>query len=361
MAGNVSSIKFAPIPGVDMSPEELEPKRRSDDAVGYDLMAVRLLKKGTREPIPNAFPVTIGPGEQALFGPGIAMAIPKGIMGEIRPRSGLSMKGITMANAPGTIDPDYRGEVGILVLNKSKEPFVVNERDCIAQLVFAPVELPKLQYVSSVEELPETTRGTGGFGSTGMSGEGYGTARSEAEIRRVDCYLMSVAIQTAAMSNCVRGCELNPDGTAKVDNFGNLVGQQRRFGAVFARGTRILSSGYNHQVKGQSLCSDAGCLRDAEGIPSGHRLERCRAIHAEEDAIMTASENGISLSRSVLYVNAQPCQMCAKSLATLRLKAVVILANTYPESGVDIIENADIQVRTISMDDVKRFQGIAVG
>lgn len=360
MAGNVSSIKYAPLPDVDLPPEELEPKRRSDDAVGYDLMAIRHLKEGTREPIPDSFPVVIPPGKQALFGPGIAMAIPKGYQGEIRPRSGLSMRGITLGNSIGTIDPDYRGEVGILLHNNSPGPFTVNQKDCIAQLVFTSVELPQLRAVGSISELPETTRGIGGFGSTGMSGVGHGTAGADAAIHKADCYLMSVAIETAAMSNCVRGCELEEDGRAKLDEYGNLVGQTRRFGAVFARGTRILSSGYNHQVKGQQLCAEVGCLRDAAGIPSGHELEKCRAIHAEEDAIMTAGNNGIALEGSTLYVNAQPCEMCAKSLATLQLKAVVILANTYPESGVSIIENAEIQVRTISIDDVLRYQGKAV-
>ncbi len=359
MSGKISSIKVAPMPGV-LNPEEIIPERRSDGAVGYDLKAIRHLKMDkSREPISDSFPVTIEPGGKALFGPGFAMSIPEGYEGQIRPRSGMSMNDIVLANQVGTIDPDYRGEVGVCLRNDSEKAFVVNQGDSIAQLLITEVQLPGMHLVESVEDLPETKRGTGGFGSTGMSGAGHGTATYKAQIHNIDCYLMGIAISTSALSDCVRGCKLNPDGTTKRDDFGILVGQTRRFGAVFARGARVLSTGFNHQVKGQSRCAEVGCLRDAEKIPSGHRLERCRAIHAEEDAIMTAGYNGISLKGSTLYVNAEPCQMCSKSIASLSLKAVVILSNSYPESGVDIIENADIQVRTISMNDVRRFQGIA--
>jgi len=363
MTARVSSIPFAAVPGVTVNIEELTPRRRSDHAAGFDLKAIRVLKEGTkkgiRDEIPNAFPVTLRPGDKAFFGPGIAMAIPDGYKGELLPRSGLSLKGIILANSVGTIDADYRGEVGIILRNDGKKTYTVNQGDYIAQLLIIKVETPEMRPVSSIELLPETVRGTGGFGSTGMSGEGHGTARSEAEIHKIDCYLMSIAIQTAALSNCVRGCELNPDGTARKNDFDIFVGQTRRFGAVFARGARVLSTGFNHQVKGQALCADVGCLRDAEKIPSGSKLERCRAIHAEEDAIVTAGYNGIALKGSTLYVNAEPCQMCAKSLASLRLKAVVILGDSYPDSGVDIIESANILVRTISLESVRRFQGIA--
>ncbi len=111
-------------------------------------------------------PVVIKPGDRFLIPTGLQMAIPAGFEAQIRPRSGLAIKqGITMLNSPGTIDADYRGEVKVIAINHGSEDFVVNFGDRIAQMVIAPVtQFP----VVEVQELDETQRGEGGFGSTGV-------------------------------------------------------------------------------------------------------------------------------------------------------------------------------------------------
>lgn len=106
------------------------------------------------------------PGERVLVGTGFAIALPSGCEGQIRPRSGLAVRqGVTVLNAPGTVDADYRGEVKVLLINLGDEPVDIEPGDRIAQLVVAPVQLLRLVEVS---ELPETVRGAGGFGSTGQ-------------------------------------------------------------------------------------------------------------------------------------------------------------------------------------------------
>ena len=101
-----------------------------------------------------------------LFPTGIAIAIPEGFEGQVRPRSGLAAsKGVTVVNAPGTIDSDYRGEVRVALVNLSQEPVTITPLQRIAQLVIAPVSRAELVVVDA---LPETTRGAGGYGSTGV-------------------------------------------------------------------------------------------------------------------------------------------------------------------------------------------------
>ena len=110
-------------------------------------------------------PVTLRPGERALVPTGIAIAIPPGYEGQVRPRSGLALRnGITCLNSPGTIDSDYRGEVCVVVVNLGQESVELARGERIAQLVVAPVSRAELV---QVEELPGTARGTGGFGHTG--------------------------------------------------------------------------------------------------------------------------------------------------------------------------------------------------
>lgn len=110
-------------------------------------------------------PVTIASLERAMIPTGIYMELPEGYEAQIRPRSGLAAKfGVTVANAPGTVDADYRGEVKVILVNLSKEPFVINPGERIAQMVIAKYE--KIEW-EEVEELGDTERGAGGFGSTG--------------------------------------------------------------------------------------------------------------------------------------------------------------------------------------------------
>lgn len=107
----------------------------------------------------------IQPGERALVPTGLRIALPDGYEAQVRPRSGLALKhGITLPNAPGTIDADYRGEVGVILMNLGSEPFVVEPGDRIAQMVFAPVA--RVAWTEA-ETLDATKRGEGGFGSTG--------------------------------------------------------------------------------------------------------------------------------------------------------------------------------------------------
>lgn len=110
--------------------------------------------------------VVLMPGERFIFPTGIKVAIPEGYEIQVRPRSGLAAKnGITVLNTPGTIDADYRGEIGVIVINNGKHPQHIYNRDRIAQLVLAPVIKCKWEVVGA---LPVTERGEGGFGSTGI-------------------------------------------------------------------------------------------------------------------------------------------------------------------------------------------------
>lgn len=111
-------------------------------------------------------PITLNPLERVLVPTGLYMELPHGYQCEIRPRSGLALKkGITVLNTPGTIDADYRGEVGVILINLSNEPFVINNGERICQMVI--MNYTKAEWVE-VEELNDTERGAGGFGHTGV-------------------------------------------------------------------------------------------------------------------------------------------------------------------------------------------------
>ena len=112
-------------------------------------------------------PVTLKPMQRAMIPTGLYIEIPEGYEGQVRPRSGLAIKhGITVLNTPGTIDADYRGELKQILINLSDEPFVINNGDRIAQIIFARCEQAEMV---EVEELSETERGAGGFGHTGKN------------------------------------------------------------------------------------------------------------------------------------------------------------------------------------------------
>ena len=119
-----------------------------------------------RASFPGGDSRVLAPGERALIPTGLKMAIPQGYEAQIRPRSGLAFKrGLTVANAPGTIDSDYRGEIMILLINLGTEPVSIGHGDRVAQMVVAPVQ----QAAFAEGRLDETARGTDGFGSTGVS------------------------------------------------------------------------------------------------------------------------------------------------------------------------------------------------
>jgi len=111
--------------------------------------------------------VVLLPGARTLVPTGIAIALPQGSEAQVRPRSGLALKhGITVLNAPGTIDADYRGEIGVILINLGQEPFTISRGSRIAQMIVAPCFRVRWR---TVETLPDSARGTGGFGSTGFT------------------------------------------------------------------------------------------------------------------------------------------------------------------------------------------------
>ena len=153
--GRVYRLRMNPLVRVRrVGPVEVPlPAYQTEGAAGLDLCAA----------VVDA--VVIPPGERRFVPTGLAIAIPPGFEGQVRPRSGLARKhGIGIVNSPGTIDSDYRGEVGIVLINHGREPFVVEQGARIAQLVIAPVARAEIVVVT---ELDETNRGEGGYGSTG--------------------------------------------------------------------------------------------------------------------------------------------------------------------------------------------------
>lgn len=142
-------VQVARVGTVEVPP----PRYQTEGAAGLDLCAAL------------AAPITIAPGERVLVATGWAVAIPPGFEGQVRPRSGLALRhGVTVLNAPGTIDADYRGELKVLLVNHGQAPFTVARGDRIAQLVICPVAHAELR---EVEALDGTVRGAGGYGSTG--------------------------------------------------------------------------------------------------------------------------------------------------------------------------------------------------
>jgi len=340
-----------------MSPGDMVkfvPQRKSRDAVGYDVKAYHILDRKTREVIGH-FPVTIYPGQSILVGAGYVAAIPEGIDCQVRPRSGLAARhGIILSNAPGTVDPDYRGEIGCLLYNTSEESYTVEFGDRIAQLIFTPIILPEFKLVASTELLPKTTRGDGGFGSTGKGmNDGGGDEEYREAIKVHDIALMKAALLVGEGSNCVRGCKMDDNGVPIHDQDGRFIGQSRKIGCVIARGRSIVASGCNEQYPGCPPCAEVGCVREKEKIPSGTQLERCNAIHAEDMAMNNALISGINLNGCIVVCTAEPCRSCARKLAGLPIDALVVLHGGYSTcEGIEIVEQAGIQVRIIDPSEV---------
>jgi dUTP pyrophosphatase len=142
-------VAFSRLPS---NPDLPLPERATPHAAGYDVRSAE-------------GPVTLAPGEIRLVGTGLVMELPEGVECQVRPRSGLALRhGLTLPNSPATIDPDYRGELRIILQNLGSEPFTLERGERVAQLVFARFEAPRIE---SVEGVTETARGDGGFGSTG--------------------------------------------------------------------------------------------------------------------------------------------------------------------------------------------------
>lgn len=132
------------------------PKYATQDSAGMDLYAA------------IDAPIVLAPLERKLVPTGLAIALPEGYEAQVRPRSGLALKkGISIVNAPGTVDADYRGEIGVILINLSNEAFTIERGERIAQMVIAPYT--RISW-NQMEALPESDRGEGGFGSTGTKG-----------------------------------------------------------------------------------------------------------------------------------------------------------------------------------------------
>jgi dUTP pyrophosphatase len=152
------------------------PLRRLPHGEGLPLPAyATALSAGVDLVAAVAADVVLPPGARALIPTGIAIALPAGVEAQVRPRSGLALKhGVTVLNSPGTIDADYRGEVGVILINHGQQPFTVRRGERIAQMVIAPCGQARWH---AVDALPDSARGDGGFGSTGMAAQAVGTKR----------------------------------------------------------------------------------------------------------------------------------------------------------------------------------------
>jgi dUTP pyrophosphatase len=136
-----------------LRPDAVLPRYMTDQAAGMDLAAA------------IDVPLTLSPGMRARVGTGIAVSLPAGYEAQIRPRSGLADRhGVSLLNSPGTIDADYRGEIGVILVNHGDQPFTIRSGDHIAQMVIGPI--CRVQWIE-VEVLDDSDRGVGGFGHTG--------------------------------------------------------------------------------------------------------------------------------------------------------------------------------------------------
>ncbi len=135
-------------------------------------------------------------------------------------------------------------------------------------------------------------------------------------------YFLQLAVQAATRSTCLR----------------------RQVGAVLVRDKRALATGYNGAPRGVAHCLDVGCLRDQLGIPSGERHELCRAIHAEQNAIIQAAVHGVAIDGSVLYCTHQPCVLCAKMLINCGVREVHFIEGYPDELSLALIEEAGMKL-----------------
>jgi len=330
----------------------MSPQRATNEAVGYDVFAYCVVSKDKKRQVINDLsePFTLQPGESVLFGIGIKFAFPVEYECEVRPRSGLATYfGIQLLNAPGTIDPDYRGEIAILLFNVSDKPYTFKKFDRIAQLIFKRVAIGQFM---EVEKLPDTFRGSGGFGSTGFDATiKEGDQRFISEQQKWDKYFMRMTVEAASLSNCMRDVPKDPKTGRYTQEEDGTYKTTRKFGCLIVVDGRPMGIGFNHQPSWEKRCVEVGCLREERGIQSGERLEECRAVHAEEAAVYSMIQSGFggSTRGSSVYVNAEPCQRCARMLAEIGIRDLVVLEGAYPNNGMDIIRQAFIIIRYVKI------------
>ncbi len=321
-------------------PDAQIPKRGTAGAVAFDVSAYHVVDKDNRKVVSD-LPQTILSQKSLLIGVGFALAVPFPIDGEIRPRSGLANRfDIEMSNSPGTIDPDFRGEMGILLRNRGERIFTVEKGMRIAQMLFKKVEIP--QFVEA-SELPSTTRNQGGFGSTGLFEIGQGDREYQDQQLRLDRYFMNITICAAALSNCLRGAQ-KQDGQYLQDSQGCYLGSTRRVGCIIVKDGNIIGQGYN--VRTLECTEERGCIREIENIPSGTMLER-GCLHAEEAAVTNCLQTGVSIKGATVYVNFESCLMCSKVIAHSGITALVVPQGKYSTNGLQYITNCGVEVRYI--------------
>lgn len=148
-------------------------------------------------------------------------------------------------------------------------------------------------------------------------------------------YFMRIAMLAATRSTCRR----------------------RQVGAVIVKNKKVLATGYNGAPAGLQHCLDIGCLREKLGIPSGQRHELCRAIHAEQNAIIQAATSGISISGGILYSTTFPCILCAKMLINSGIKEIYVLDDGYPDDlSREMMEEAEVIIHHLHLEE--RMEGI---
>ncbi|OGY41207.1 MAG: hypothetical protein A2Y82_02085 [Candidatus Buchananbacteria bacterium RBG_13_36_9] len=165
---------------------------------------------------------------------------------------------------------------------------------------------------------------------------------------------MKMAISASLRSGCVRDCIKGSAGQFQRDEKGLLINQTHRFGCVIVKDDNAVSIGFNGPAPGQPLCTKVGCQRAAEKIPSGTQIEQGRCIHAEWMAITKMLKSGVGCSTdgATMYVTAEPCLICAKIIACLGLKDLVVLEGNYQNNGIKIVKAAGIDVRFVKKSDL---------
>lgn len=349
----IGAVRVAP---VDITFEQLQkyiPARHSEGAGGFDVWGLRQLDYKTRKPLKRPrWPVVMKPGQLVSFGLGLAIEVPPGYICLLAPRSGLAMEEILPANLVGVIDSDYRGQATVVLKNNSGKNFPIEKYTRIAQALFIKVEIPRLIPVPDVSMLSSTERGEGGFGSSGLGWVGSKTKLSDLRLYQLDQYMMANAVAASMRSDCVRGCKTYKSGLVRISKATGLpIGQKRRFGALIADEDTIIATGFNHVYPGcPKPCSEFGCMREREGIKSGTQLERCNAIHAEQDVVNKAAMGEGGGAGCTMYVTGETCLSCARMVAGLGLKAIVVLEGGYSsDAGLEIIRDSGTDVRPITM------------
>ena len=316
-------------------PDARPPERASDGAVGYDVYASRILDKHSKQVVGES-PYVLRPGESVLVGIGIRFAVPFPCQVEVRPRSGLASKhDIELSNSPGTIDPDFRGEAGVLLRNRGAQNFIVERDMRVAQLIFSFVKIPVLE---EAEELPVTMRGTGGFGSTGLKEIAGGTEKSLELQARLDRYYIGIAIVTAELSDYVRGLR-------------DMGKRTHKFGCIIVKDENIISRGTNSFYPGQRECTFNECIREKMNVKSGANIEVGGCVHAEWMAITNLGRSGVGASTrgATVYINAEPCKTCAILMTLISPEAVVVPEGVYGNNGIAVLKAAGIIVRTVPL------------